>query len=89
MKHWNICVQYWLAVNVYKRFPSKVFRTHATLMVSAIWHGVYTGYYACIGTVPFVLAVEDIWIKLLLKNESRKYSETVRIQKKSMGSSGI
>lgn len=50
-------------------------------MVSAIWHGVYTGYYACIGTVPFVLAVEDIWIKLLLKNESRKYSETVRIQK--------
>lgn len=26
MKHWNICVQYWLAVNVYKLFPSKKYR---------------------------------------------------------------
>ncbi|XP_045477551.1 lysophospholipid acyltransferase 7 [Harmonia axyridis] len=82
MKHWNICIQYWLAVNVYKRFPSKAFRTYATLMVSAVWHGVYTGYYACIGTVPFVLAIEDIWVKLLLKNESRQLSPMqIRIHK--------
>lgn len=26
MKHWNICVQYWLAMNVYKTFPYKKFR---------------------------------------------------------------
>ena len=26
MKHWNICIQYWLAVNVYKLFPSKKYR---------------------------------------------------------------
>lgn len=26
MKHWNICIQYWLAVNIYKRFPSKKYR---------------------------------------------------------------
>lgn len=26
MKHWNICIQYWLAVNVYKLFPSKQYR---------------------------------------------------------------
>lgn len=26
MKHWNICVQYWLAVNIYKLFPSKKYR---------------------------------------------------------------
>lgn len=26
MKSWNMCVQYWLAINVYKRFPSKSFR---------------------------------------------------------------
>lgn len=26
MKSWNMCVQYWLAINVYKRFPSKNFR---------------------------------------------------------------
>lgn len=34
MKHWNQCVQYWLAVNVYKRFPSKKYRTIVTLLVS-------------------------------------------------------
>lgn len=26
MKHWNVCVQYWLAVNVYKLFPIKKYR---------------------------------------------------------------
>lgn len=26
MKHWNMCVQYWLAINVYKRFPNKAYR---------------------------------------------------------------
>ncbi|CAH0563559.1 unnamed protein product [Brassicogethes aeneus] len=68
MKHWNICVQYWLAVNVYKKFPFKKLRTIATLMISAVWHGVWTGYYVCIGTVPFGLMVEDIWVQLLLKD---------------------
>ncbi|RZC27664.1 lysophospholipid acyltransferase 7 [Asbolus verrucosus] len=67
MKHWNICIQYWLAVNVYKRFPSKKYRTTVTMLVSSFWHGVYSGYYVCIGTVPLVLAVEDIYVKLFLK----------------------
>jgi hypothetical protein len=26
MKCWNMCVQYWLAVNVYKRLPRSPFR---------------------------------------------------------------
>lgn len=39
MKTWNKCVQYWMAVVVYKRFPSKQFRTLATLATSAVWHG--------------------------------------------------
>lgn len=68
MKNWNICVQYWLAVNIYKRFPNKQFRTIATLAVSAIWHGVYAGYYFCILGVPFYLAVEDVYVKLYLKD---------------------
>ncbi|KAK9885176.1 hypothetical protein WA026_010685 [Henosepilachna vigintioctopunctata] len=75
MKHWNICVQYWLAVNIYKNCPLRQFRTHITLFVSAIWHGVYTGYYVCIGSVPFVLILEDLWVKLLLKSEHEKRSE--------------
>lgn len=72
MKHWNVCIQYWLAVNVYKRFPSKKYRTLVTLIVSAVWHGVYTGYYVCIGGAPFYLAIEDVWVKIVLKgNEGR------------------
>jgi lysophospholipid acyltransferase 7 len=34
MKSWNMCVQYWLAMYVYKRFPNKKLRTLATLAVS-------------------------------------------------------
>lgn len=67
MKHWNICIQYWLAVNIYKRFPSKKFRTLVTLLVSAMWHGVYSGYYVCIGGAPFYLLIEDVFVKLYLK----------------------
>lgn len=70
MKHWNITVQYWLAVNIYKRFPNKKFRTAATMLVSAAWHGVYTGYYICIGCVPFYLPIEDIYVKLFIKNNT-------------------
>lgn len=70
MKHWNITVQYWLAVNVYKRFPNKQFRTGVTMLVSAAWHGVYTGYYACIGGAPFYLLVEDVYVKLFIKNNT-------------------
>ena len=68
MKAWNICIQYWLAVNVYKRFPSKAYRTMATLMVSAVWHGIYSGYYFCIMAVPFYLPVEDLYTKLYRKD---------------------
>ncbi|XP_037042093.1 lysophospholipid acyltransferase 7 [Bradysia coprophila] len=75
MKSWNMCVQYWLAMNVYKRFPSKQFRTHATLLVSALWHGVYPGYYFCIFGAPFYLPIEDIYNKLI-----RKSAEGFRLQ---------
>lgn len=68
MKNWNICIQYWLAVNIYKRFPNKKLRTNATMLVSAFWHGMYTGHYVCIGLVPFYLAIEDIYVKLFLKD---------------------
>jgi len=64
MKTWNMCVQYWMAVNVYKRFPSKQLRTLATLAASAVWHGIHPGYYFCICGAPFYLPVEDLWNKL-------------------------
>jgi lysophospholipid acyltransferase 7 len=73
MKHWNICIQYWLAVNVYKRFPSKKYRTAVTMLISSFWHGVYMGYYVCIGTAPLALIVEDVYYKLYLKDGKGKY----------------
>lgn len=68
MKHWNMCVQYWLAVYVYKQIPFKQFRTAITMFVSAVWHGVYMGYYICICSVPIYLVVEDLYVKLFIKN---------------------
>ncbi|KAJ8913222.1 hypothetical protein NQ315_016165 [Exocentrus adspersus] len=70
MKHWNITIQYWLATYIYKRFPFKKLRTEVTMFMSAVWHGVYMGYYVCIATVPFALLYEDVWVKLLLKDNS-------------------
>ncbi|XP_033250031.1 lysophospholipid acyltransferase 7 isoform X1 [Drosophila miranda] len=71
MKHWNVCVQYWLAVNVYKLFPSKKYRvgrTGATLLCSAYWHGFRPGHYFCIMGAPFYVSLEDMWNKLVRKD---------------------
>ncbi|KAL0278376.1 UNVERIFIED_CONTAM: hypothetical protein PYX00_000211 [Menopon gallinae] len=62
IRYWNMCVQYWMAFVVYRRFPYKAFRTAATFAVSAIWHGIYAGYFLCLGVVPFYLSTEDIWL---------------------------
>ncbi|KAF5295178.1 hypothetical protein FQR65_LT10566 [Abscondita terminalis] len=70
IKHWNICVQYWFAFYVYKRFPNKQIRALATMMLSAYWHGMYTGHYICIGLAPFYFFVDDVYVKLFLKDGS-------------------
>lgn len=69
MRNWNITVQYWLAMCVHKRFPSKKFRTFATMFVSSVWHGIYSGYYISFGMMLFGLIVEDVWVQVLLKDE--------------------
>lgn len=68
MKSWNICVQYWLAINIYKRFPSKKFRTAVTLLVSSFWHGFQPGHYFCIMGAPFYVPVEDMLNKAIRKD---------------------
>lgn len=65
MKHWNRCVQYWMAMYVYKRFPSKKYRVMATMAVSAYWHGVHAGHYFCILGPVVYLPLEDLYLKLL------------------------
>lgn len=59
LKVWNMTVQWWLAVNVHRRFPFKPLRTVATMLISAFWHGVHSGYYLSMLTVPFILVAED------------------------------
>ena len=73
MKHWNRCVQYWLAMYVYKRFPSKKYRVMATMAVSAYWHGVHAGHYFCILGPIVYLPLEDLYLKVF-------NSETTSIQ---------
>lgn len=65
MRSYNMCVQYWMASVVYKRFPNKKFRVLATLLVSAFWHGVYSGYYLCMLGAPFYLPIETLYDKLI------------------------
>ncbi|EFN78811.1 lysophospholipid acyltransferase 7 [Harpegnathos saltator] len=63
MKMWNTCIQYWMAICIYKRFPHKGLRTMVTLTLSALWHGYAAGYYFCICQVPLYLFFEDISVR--------------------------
>ena len=72
MKTWNMTVQYWLAMVIYKRFPIKSLRTLAVMVVSSAWHGVYAGYFLSIGSVPFILVVEDFWARAVRGKLSEK-----------------
>jgi len=65
LKCWNMTVQHWLVVVVYKRFPYKSLRTVAVMFVSSVWHGVYAGYYLSLCSVPFVLMVEDLYARVV------------------------
>lgn len=61
MRSWNQTVQYWLAVNCYKRAPfnNRSIRMGITLIISAFWHGVSPGYYFCFITMVFFATAED------------------------------
>merc|ERR1712062_192224 len=61
LRCWNMTVQHWLVLVVYKRFPVKALRTTMVMIVSSVWHGVHPGYYLGLGSVPLCLAVEDLW----------------------------
>ena len=43
---WNKHTQMWLAESVFKRFPTAFgMNNHAVFVVSALWHGVFPGYF--------------------------------------------
>ncbi|XP_069942145.1 lysophospholipid acyltransferase 7 [Cherax quadricarinatus] len=77
MRCWNMTVQFWLASNVYKRLKlARPVREALTMLASAYWHGVYPGYYLSMLTVPFILAVEDYFDRLVRRRlgDSGKYA---------------
>ena len=49
---------------------SRCLRSVAVMVTSSAWHGVYFGYYLSLGSVPFVLAVEDLYEKILRRKLS-------------------
>jgi len=66
MRGWNMTVQYWLVTNVYKRVQQpKAVKEALTMLVSAFWHGMHSGYYLSMLTVPFILMVEDYYVRLI------------------------
>jgi len=65
LRCWNMTVQHWLVVVVYKRFPVRSLRTAMVMLVSSVWHGVHPGYYLSLGSVPLCLIVEDYYKHIL------------------------
>ena len=61
LKCWNMTVQHWLVLVVYKRFPVKSLRTAAVMFVSSLWHGVHPSYYLELCSARLCLVVEDRW----------------------------
>lgn len=46
------------------------------MLASAYWHGVHSGYYLSMLTVPFILAVEDYYDRLVRKKLGPTVSKT-------------
>ena len=57
---WNMSVQRWLVLYIYKRVPfnNRILRQLAIFGFSSIWHGLYPGYYLFFLTIPLVLQIE-------------------------------
>nr|CAD7567533.1 unnamed protein product [Timema californicum] len=75
IRSWNMTIQYWMAVNVYKRLPRSPFRTAITTFVSAFWHGMYAGHYLCICSTALYIPVEDLYARHLRKKVSSTFGK--------------
>lgn len=69
-RNWNKCIQYWLAIYVYKRFPSKKLRMIATMGVSAFWHGVQPGDFMMMMAPVIYVPIEKLCMKVLKAHKS-------------------
>ncbi|KAI2655634.1 Lysophospholipid acyltransferase 1 [Labeo rohita] len=63
--NWNIQTALWLKSVCYDRAP--YYRMPLTFVLSAIWHGVYPGYYfTFITAIPITLAARSVRVSLSL-----------------------
>ncbi|CAL4091818.1 unnamed protein product, partial [Meganyctiphanes norvegica] len=59
----------WIIRIVKRKIPVAFpLREALTMLTSAYWHGVHSGYYLSMLTVPFILAVEDFYERKIRRN---------------------
>lgn len=54
LDHWNMQTQKWLVFVCYERLP-KAYNTYATMLLSALWHGPYLGYWMTFATAAVIV----------------------------------
>ncbi|XP_026678522.1 lysophospholipid acyltransferase 7 isoform X2 [Diaphorina citri] len=65
IKLWNTTVQYWMYQNVYRRVTERKLRIPLVFFISALWHGLHSGYYLSICYMPVYLYIEDLYANKL------------------------
>jgi lysophospholipid acyltransferase 7 len=75
IRNWNLPTQYWLARHVYSpmRGLPMLLRLYATLFISAVWHGVYSGYFLSFFVLPLLFWVESPWNKYVDQVHQRSF----------------
>lgn len=76
-RHWNKCIQYWMAIYVYKQFPSKKFRMTATMTVSSFWHGIHGGDFLMMMGPTFYVPLENLFMKELMSLQVNGWHQTL------------
>ena len=69
LRNWNLPTQYWLARHVYRPlrgYPNWL-RLYTTLSISALWHGVYSGYFLSFFVLPLIFWLERPWSQYVSK----------------------
>ncbi|CAJ0930390.1 unnamed protein product [Ranitomeya imitator] len=72
--NWNIQTAAWLKRVCYDRAPK--YRTGLTFILSAVWHGVYPGYY-----FTFLTAFPVMWAARGMRNIFRHYFISSKVRK--------
>jgi len=67
VRNWNMSIQRWLVMVVYRRFPIKAGRTFAVFAVTAFMHGLSPGFYLFFLHLAAADMVEQAWLSTDLK----------------------